>query len=245
VGQFHTYILLLPIIGSKNSLSEPLLGCNFDTRTSIEIIVDEGVACFEDLLFIRRNNSENSPTFPVLEVNQKTTFSVPPAGHLSVGRILRYPTGDTSTYRYEIQILFTAYQNGTVSSVKDFLSICKVISKKADFKFCSGIDVDHYYSHYYAVIRYNIKSCCVWDYPFKRIDSKNCSLWHELGKNARYKDRDKSVVLCRGCKRLHNDLDHHRRRSDVSPSKRAKRQLPSSHFKEMYMPPDSVTKKTS
>ena len=233
---------------NETSSAVPLLESNGGTSgtshpASIETLVAEGEAHFEDLLFLRRNNLKSSPTAPVLEVVQQTMFSVPPAGHMSVGRIMLYPTDDTSSYKYQTQILFTTFQSGTVSSVKEFLNICNALSKKAEFKFCHGIDVDHYYSHYYAVIRYNIESCRVWDYPFKRIDSKNCVLWHELGKNACYEDRDKSEVLCRGCKRLCSDLDHQRRRSDVSPSKRASRQLPSSNFKKKHLSPVSFTKR--
>jgi len=118
-----------------------------------------------------------------------------------------------------------------------------VISKKTEFKFCPGIDVNHYYDHYFAIIRYHIEICHAWDHPFKRIDSKNCLLWHKLGKNAPYEDRDKSVVLRKGCKCLHSDLDHQRRRSDVSPSKCASRQLPSSNFKLKHMSPHSVNQR--
>ena len=211
--------------------------------TNVETFVAQGESCFEDLLFIRRKNAENSPTTPVLEVVQQMMYSVPPAGPISVARILLYPTDEASAYRYETQVLFTAFRSGTVYTVEEFLSVCKVISKKAEFKFCPGIDVDHYYNHYHAIIRYHTESCRVWDHPFKRIDSKNCFLWHELGKNAPYEDRNKSLVLCKGCKRLRSDLDHQRRRSDVSPSKRSSRQLPSSSFKLKYMSPNSVTKR--
>ena len=47
--------------------------------------------------------------------------------------------------------------------------------------------------------------------------------------------------MCRPCKRLHSDLDHQRRRSDVSPSKRLERQQPSSSFK--YLSPASTAKR--
>ena len=49
--------------------------------------------------------------------------------------------------------------------------------------------------------------------------------------------------MCRSCKRLHSDLDHQRRRSDVSPSRRLKRQQPSSSFKLKYLSPASATKR--
>jgi len=163
---------------------------------------------FEDLLFIQRNNPKSSPITPVLEILQQTMFTMPPAGHISVARILLYPTDETFSFRYETQILYTAFRSGTVCSRKEFLSICKVISKKAGFKFCHGIDVNHYYSHYYPVIRYNVEKCHMWNHLFECIDSKNCLLWHELGKTAPYEDHDKSVILCKGCKHLHSNLDH-------------------------------------
>ena len=51
------------------------------------------------------------------------------------------------------------------------------------------------------------------------------------------------MVLCKPCKRLQSDLDHQRRRSQVSPSRRASRQLPSSSFKLKYLSPISLVKR--
>ena len=42
---------------------------------------------------------------------------------------------------------------------------------------------------------------------------------------------------------MHSDLDHQRRRSDVSPSKRLKRQHPSSSFRLKYLSPARTTKR--
>ena len=43
--------------------------------------------------------------------------------------------------------------------------------------------------------------------------------------------------MCRSCKRLHSDLDHQWRRSDVSPSRRLEQQQPFSSFKLKYLSP--------
>ena len=50
-------------------------------------------------------------------------------------------------------------------------------------------------------------------------------------------------VLCRPCKRLNSYLDHQRRRSDVSPGTRLKRQQPSSRYKLKYLSPASIRKR--
>jgi len=74
---------------------------------------------------------------------------------------------------------------------------------------------------------------------FKCIDSKNCLLWHKLLPKAHLEEHDESAVLCQRCKRLRSDLEHQRRRSDVSP---AKQLLPSSNFKLKHLSSRSVTK---
>lgn len=205
--------------------------------------IAQGELHFKDLCFITRNHCpQSTSTVPVLEIIQKATFDVPPAGHISVARILLYQI-ESMEYRYETQILFTTFNSGTIHTAKEFLDICSIISEKAEYKFCPGLNVDHYYEYFFAIIRYHVESCRVWEYPFKRIDSRNCLLWHKLPRNAPLEDHDKSTVLCRACKRLCSDLEHQRRRSNVSPTKRAKRQLPSSHFKLKYLSPKSVTKR--
>ena len=193
------------------------------------------------MCFIPRKCSDSASSRPILEVIQKTTFDVPPAGHISVARVLLYRM--EASYKYETQVLFTTINNGTISTAKEFLDACGVISEKNGYKFCPGLNVQHYHEYFFAVIRYHLESCRLWEHPFKHVDSKNCSLWHKLPVQAPLKDRSKSAVLCRGCKRLNTNLEHQRKRSDVSPAKRAKRLLPSSSFKLKYLSPKSVAKR--
>ena len=89
------------------------------------------------------------------------------------------------------------------------------------------------------MIRYHIKSCRVWEHPFKRIDSVNCLLWHKLARIATAEERKSKSILCKSCKRLCCDLEH-QRRSDVSALKHEARLLPSSNFKLKYLSPQSV-----
>ena len=193
------------------------------------------------MCFIPRKCSDSASSRPILEVIQKTTFDVPPAGHISVARVLLYRM--EASYKYETQVLFTTINNGNISTAKEFLDACGVISEKNGYKFCPGLNVQHYHEYFFAVIRYHLESCRLWEHPFKRVDSKNCSLWHKLPVQAPLKDCSKSAVLCRGCKRLNTNLEHQWKRSDVSPAKRAKRLLPSSSFKLKYLSPKSVAKR--
>ena len=147
------------------------------------------------MCFIVRNNCpQSTSTVPVLEIIQKATYDVPLAEPISVARILLYQMGSME-YRYETQILFTTFNSETIHTAKEFLDICSIISEKAEYKFCLGLNMDHYYEYFFAIIRYHVESCHVWEHPFKRIDSKNCLLWHKLQKMPLWKIMTK-VQFC-------------------------------------------------
>ena len=235
-GMLPAYLVLFVLF--KNNLEGIVATQSSSNLTSY---IAQGESNFQDLCFISRSCSQSGSSRPILEVVQKTTFDVPPVGHISVARILIYEM--ETSYKYETQVLFTTINSGNIHTEKEFLEACCVISVKSGYKFCPGIDVQHYYEYFFAIIRYHVESCRVWEQPFKRVDSKNCLLWHKLPPKARLQERDESTVLCRGCKRLRSDLEHQRRRSDVSQAKRAKRLLPSSSFKLKYLSPKSVAKR--
>lgn len=211
------------------------------SSSSLAIYIAQGESQFQDLCFISKNCPQSASGMPILEVVQKTTFDVQPAGHISVARILVYKL--ETSFKYETQALFTTIKHGYIHTAKEFLEACCVISVKGGYKFCPGIDVQHYYEYFFAIIRYHVESCRVWEQPFKRVDSKKCLLWHKLSPKARLQERDESSVLCRGCKRLRSDLEHQRRRSDVSPTRRADQLLPSSNYNLKHLTPTSAAKR--
>ena len=161
---------------------------------------------------------------------------------MSVVRIL-FTFSESGSATYDLQALFTSIQSGQVHNLSEFFAICEIISRKGGYKYCPGIDVVHYFDHYHSVIRYHIKSVRSWELPFKRIDSINCFIWYQIPKNATAVEKSSDMVLCKSCKRLHSDLDYQRRRSQVSPSRRASRQLPSSSSKLKYLSPMSLSKR--
>lgn len=67
-------------------------------------------------------------------------------------------------------------------------------------------------------------------------------MWHQLANNVSVEEKMMSTVLCRQCKCLHHDLEHQKRRSQVSPARRLARQQPSSSFKLKYLSLASIAK---
>jgi len=197
----------------------------------------EGQKTYPDLIFAKRVGDGST----ILDVSRSNVRNVPEAGYISVARIIFNPS--TTALCYDLQVLLTSVQKGTVQTADEALKICLTISSEGDYKFCPGLDQTEYYEYYHSVIRFHLKSVRLWERPFQRIDSVNCTLWHQLKSNATEIEKSSVEVLCRPCKRLKSDLDHQRRRSDVSPARRLKRQLPSSRYKEKYLSPLSRTKR--
>jgi len=147
------------------------------------------------------------------------------------------------TITYDVQILFTSIQSGEVNDSQQIVEVCFMITRDSEFKFCPGLDEKRYYEDYHSPIGYHLKSVRLWDRPFKRIDSCNCLLWYKIAKNTSLEDKAALVVQCKACKCLYSDLEWQIFRSaDVSPSKKAKRLLPSSTFPLKFLSPKSVAK---
>jgi len=154
----------------------------------------------------------------VLEVTQQKVHTVPGSGFVSVTRILFVTASSTAQFTYDLRILFSTILQGDVSTLSEFFEACSVLSKKEDYKFCPGLDEKTYFDNFFNFIKFHIKSVRIWDKPFTRIDSKDCLLWHQLSKNSKTDERLEFEVLCGSCKVLICNLDHQKRRSDVSPN---------------------------
>ena len=135
-------------------------------------------------------------------------------------------------------------ESGSLHSEAEVHKLCEMMSRKSPYKFCPGIDSQHYEEHYHNAIRFHVKSVRCSTAPFQRVDSLNCKLWYKLPVNAPLADRFKKEVLCSGCKRLKLDLDWQRKRTLMeSPERKAKRQAPSSRAKLSTMSPASQFKR--
>ena len=154
-----------------------------------------GKAKYTDLVFVERCGKQMS-----LEVMQGQLYEVSGIDRISVVRILF--TFSESTVTNDLQAIFIIIQSGQAKTLDDFLVICETISSKSCYNLRPCTDVKHYYDHYHSVIRYHIKSVRVWDRPFKRIDSTNCIMWHEVSLRVSVVEKSSAIVLCKPCKRL-------------------------------------------
>lgn len=202
---------------------------------SVETAIAKGQAIYPELLFLKKECNKGT----MLEVTPEKMHHVSGCGYVSVARILFNPE-EPSSFTYTLQVLLTPIETGSITNLDQFISVCSKISNDAQYKFCPGLDEKFYYDTYFATIRYHIKSVRVWEKPFSRIDSKNCSLWHQLSNNHSKEEKKSLEALCGSCKRLCTDLEHQKRRSDISPGQKVARLQSSSHFKLKYLSPASV-----
>ena len=143
-----------------------------------------------------------------------------------------------------MNVLGSHLQSGTLQSEADVHELCQMLMNRAVYNFCPGIDFKHYEEHYHSVICYHLKSVKHSTASFQQVDSVNCKLWYQLPINSRIVDRYAKEDMCSACKRLKTDLDWQRRCTlSESPSRKIKRQAPSSKAKLANMSPASQLKR--
>ena len=200
-------------------------------------VCDTVAQCFPELCFISvQDISGNS----MVVITQRTLNLHPHFGYISRIRV------SISGFQYEVHVMIKIWESGVLESIADVQELCNKFSAQSSYKFCPGIDPQHYKLHYYEVIRFDIKSIRQTIEPFARIDSVNCKLWHTLASNATSAEKSCSEVRCSACKRLVTDLDCQRRRTLAeSPGRKLKRQSSSSRARLTYMSPTSQQRRKS
>jgi len=130
-----------------------------------------------------------------------------------------------------------------LESVDDVYELCNILGNKSKHKFCPGIDCDYYEREYYQAIRFHLKSVRQSSYPFSRVDSVKCKLLFVPASNAAVAEKEASEVKCSACKALVHYLNLQKKRTLAeSPSRKIKRQQPSSSARLQYMLPASREK---
>jgi len=136
------------------------------------------------------------------------------------------------------------WSEGEIKTIDDLVDLCTIFSTKSSYKFCPGIDPVHYEDEYHKVIHFHIKSVRQSEFPFSHVDSVNCKLWFLPASNISVTEKAASEVKCPACKHLVHDLSLQRKRTLAeSPSRRIKRQCPSSRARLQYMSPASQLKR--
>ena len=192
---------------------------------------------FPELCFVAvQDFSGNS----MIVITQRTLNHHPHFGYVSRIRVI------ILAFQYEVHVIMRKLESGVFESVANVQELCNKFSAQSNYKFCPGIDPQHYKLHYYEAIRFDIKSVRQTMEPFARVDSINCKLWYQLASNATSAEKCCSEVRCSACKRLVTDLDCQRRCTLAeSPCRKIKRQSSSSRARLTYMSPASQQRRKS
>ena len=109
-------------------------------QLTLKNAIDKGQSTFSELVFTKKVCDSGA----VLEVTQQKMHYVPESGYISLARILFVP-GDVepAVFNYTFQVLFSTLQDGNVSCLSQFISVCSLLSKDSQYKFCPGLDEKH------------------------------------------------------------------------------------------------------
>ena len=200
-------------------------------------IHEEVAAQFYNLCFAKSNVEAGSKQVPILTISQRHLFVHPPYGMLSrIQGYVRYK-------EYSVHVMMRLWRRRRFEDTDDIIALCKIIDEDSHYKFCPGIDYKVYMKDFYEVIRFHLKSVRLTDFPFCRVDSVKCDLLFELAHNATKEEKDAVEVKCYSCKRLVRDLERQIKRTTAeTPTRKTKRQNPSSRARLSYMSPSSQAK---
>ena len=139
-----------------------------------------------------------------LVLTHQRLYNHPPVGPTSRVKIL------VKGEEYVVHILLREVEHGPLdvsSPEKGLLLVCKkYASDSPAFKFCPDIDFAEYQGMKES-IRFDLKSVCVSQEPFIRVESAKCLLWFELGLICKPDRRYSDSVVCQSCVRLKCDLE--------------------------------------
>ena len=191
---------------------------------------------FEDLAFVTGFSSKDRQ--PILTITQREMHHHPPFGHTSRIHLI------IKDQEYVVNVLGVVIQSGSVSTDEEVHELCNMFSDQSSYKFCPGIEWDLYEEYYHKVICYHLRCVRYSIAPYQRVDSVNCARWYKLPSNAPLADKFAKEVMCPSCKYMKNRLNSRRKLTvSESPSKKIKRQLPSSKAKLSFMSPASQSKR--
>ena len=234
----------VPLPEQPSSLPDPPPPCSQSSDLSPSgLFTTKNIAGLEesypDLVFAMRRSEKRE----YLEISQQDTQQVAGVGCMSPVRALFFDS-DSNNVTYDVQALFSSVQAGTIESLDNARPVINMVSQNASYKFCPGLEYQHYFDFYVKVIRFHISTVRLWQRPFQRVDSIHCILLHQLAHNATMEEKSQYVVLCKQCKRLRALLNHQQNRSSkVDPSTKLQMQQQSSNYKLKHLSPASAQKR--
>ncbi|XP_065886636.1 uncharacterized protein [Dysidea avara] len=119
----------------------------------LESAVTKGQATYPELFFLKKDYNRKV----ILEVTPKRMHHVSGSGLISVARIT-FNQVEPSGFTYDLQVLFSSIETGSVANLDEFMSVCSKLSTDAQYKFCPGLNEKFYYDTFFATIRYHINN---------------------------------------------------------------------------------------
>ena len=110
-----------------------------EEESFLQSVFERISVCFPELVLTMAVNSSGSP---VLTITQRNLFDHPPFGltsHIQV--VVQYSS-------YTASVLMRTWKVGEVRSVEDIIELSHDFSNKSVYKFCPGIDPQHYEEEY-------------------------------------------------------------------------------------------------
>ena len=129
-------------------------------------VCEMGARCFVKLCFAAVEDSLGNP----MVITQQTLYLHPLFGYMSQIRVSIWG------YQYEVHVLMKKWESGMLHSISDVQQLCKKFSAGSDYKFCPGIDPQHYRLYYYEAIRFDLKSVRQTMKPFVCVDSSQLQI---------------------------------------------------------------------
>jgi len=191
---------------------------------------------FPNLCFAMSRVTVDSKEAPVLTISQRRLSICPPHGMVS--RI----QGFVQYEEYSVHVMMRLWRRQSFENTNDIIALCKIIDGSSHYKYCPGIDHNLYLKEYHEVIQFHSKSIQYTNFPF--LDSPKCDLLFELAHNATREEKDAAEVKCYKCKHLVGYLNRQKKgTAEETPTRKAKRQRPSSRARLTYMSPASQAKR--
>jgi len=132
----------------------------------LQNVFDELVESFPDLVFTMSQVCDADKLVPVLLISQHRLYNHVPFGAVSRIQIaVHYKS-------YTVNVLMRQWRCSSFDSVAEIRELCYIIE---EYKFCPGINPDHYNREYYDVIRFHINCMIFHSVELIQLIVKCCS----------------------------------------------------------------------
>ena len=113
-------------------------------------ILNELQGLFPSLVFTLSQVHDSPKSVPVLQISQRQLFN-----HVLFGAVSRV---QAAVYykSYIGHVLMRQWKSSRFENMAEIRDLCHIMEEKSEYKFCPGVERDHYNKEYHDVIRFHI-----------------------------------------------------------------------------------------